>query len=210
MTPALVAATAVLLGVTLLAERREAPWLVGPKAAASSGYIGVALVSDATDDPYGRWVLAALALAWVGDVAFTSQRRLWFRVGLLAFLLAHVAYVVAFGVLGMRAVAVVVALMVLAAVAAAVGRWLFWIVPRELRVPVVAYVVVISVMVAAASGAACAGAPWLILPAAGLFYLSDLLVARERFVVRSFANRAASLPIFYTAQVLFALSVGVT
>ena len=38
------------------------------------------------------------------------------------------------------------------------------------------------------------------------FYLSDLAVARERFVTRSFADKLWGLPLYYVAQVLIALS----
>ena len=41
-----------------------------------------------------------------------------------------------------------------------------------------------------------------------LFYLSDLAVARDRFVVRRFASRAWGLPAYYLAQVLLALTLG--
>jgi len=37
-----------------------------------------------------------------------------------------------------------------------------------------------------------------------LFYVSDLSVARDRFVARAFVNRARGLPAYYAAQVLMA------
>ncbi len=40
-----------------------------------------------------------------------------------------------------------------------------------------------------------------------LFYLSDLFVARERFVTSAFVNRLVGLPLYYGGQVLLALSV---
>ena len=45
-----------------------------------------------------------------------------------------------------------------------------------------------------------------ILLGAVVFATSDILVARQRFVVRSLANRVLGLPMYYLAQVLFALS----
>ena len=107
MPAALVTATAVLLGVTLVAERSRAAWGVWPKAAASTGFIGVAVAAGAAGTGYGRWVLAALALGWAGDVALAIHRPAWFRAGLAAFLASHLAYLVAFGVLGVRAIAVI-------------------------------------------------------------------------------------------------------
>ena len=41
-----------------------------------------------------------------------------------------------------------------------------------------------------------------------LFYLSDLFVARNRFMEKSFINRLMGLPLYYTAQFLLAFSIG--
>lgn len=43
-----------------------------------------------------RATAAALALSWLGDLALMPDGDVWFLVGLLAFLLAHVAYVAGF------------------------------------------------------------------------------------------------------------------
>ena len=37
---------------------------------------------------------------------------------------------------------------------------------------------------------------------------ADLFVARERFVSPAFGNRAIGLPLYYAAQILFAVSTG--
>ncbi len=208
MTIALVVAVVGLVAVTLTGERSRAPWRVVPKAAASAGFVALAFASGAADTPYGRWVLVALALGWIGDVALALDRPAWFRVGLGGFLASHVAYIAAFQILGLRAIAAAVSLGLLAIPATVVGRWLLPHVPRDLRVPVITYIAVITVMVAAAAGAASGGAPWPVFPAAVLFYVSDLATARDAFVTKGFANRAAGLPMYYAAQVLFSLSTG--
>jgi len=208
MTIALIVAIVALVVVTLMGEREPASWRVWPKAAASVGFIVLALVSRATDTAYGKWVLVALALGWVGDVALTLRRPAWFMVGLAAFLMSHLAYVAAFQVHGLRAIATTVTLGLLLLVAGVVGRWLLPHVPRDMQVPVIAYIAVITVMVAAATGAASDGAPWPVLPAAVLFFLSDLAVARDRFVNPGIPNRIVGLPMYYAAQILFAASTG--
>lgn len=208
MVIVLIAATSALLGILLFAERADAAWRLWPKAAASTGFLAVAVVSGAADTAYGRWVLVALALGWIGDIALVLRRSTWFLIGLGAFLLSHLAYIGAFGVLGMRAIATGVALALLVVPGILIGRWLMPHVPRDMRVPVLAYVVVITVMVAAVTGAASNSAPWPVLPAAILFYGSDLFVARERFVTPTFWNRAIGMPLYYAAQILFALSTG--
>ena len=73
-----------------------------------------------------------------------------------------------------------------------------------MKAPVLAYMGVITAMVAAAWGAAARDlSAWLVV-AAVAFFLSDLSVARDRFVKKEFANRAWGVPLYYAAQVLFA------
>lgn len=177
------------------------------KPAASIGFLLIALGSRALDGPYGRWILVGLVLSLFGDVFLMRSSRVWFLLGLVSFLLAHVAYVGAFLVAGVSptwsAVAAVGALMV----AWAIVRWLLPHVEVSMRGPVLAYVVVISVMISLAVGTLGADQGALILAGAFLFYVSDLFVARERFVQETFLNRLIGLPIYYTGQVLLALSV---
>ena len=200
--------TAAAVGLLLLAEKGNAVWRGWVKAAASSGFVAIALVMGATDSAYGRWVLAALCLGWVGDVALVSSQRTWFLAGLGAFLISHLAYVGAFAAAGPRWVAAALAGAALILPAVVVVRWLWPSLPDEMQPPVLAYVAAISAMVAAAVGAALGQGPVIVVPAAVAFYLSDLSVARDRFVAPSFTNRLWSLPLYYAAQVVFAFSVG--
>lgn len=222
------ALTAPLVAVALLGEKRTAPWRGWAKGAASSLFLATAVAAGAADTTYGAWVLAALCLGWVGDVALVSDARSWFLLGLGSFLLSHVAYVVAFSTVRPGVLAAVVAGAALAGPGVLVLRWLWPHLDARMRIPVVAYVAVIGAMVAAAVGAAAGHGPirpamaplsadqlaphWFwqtaVLAAAAAFFTSDLLVARHRFVTRSFGNRLVGLPLYYLAQVLFALSTG--
>ncbi len=80
-------------------------------------------------------------------------------------------------------------------------------------VPVCLYIVVISVMMAAAwaaflnPGLAPKGA-WALFLGALCFYVSDIFVARDRFVKSQFLNRLLGLPLYYGGQFLIAFSVG--
>ena len=49
------------------------------------------------------------------------------------------------------------------------------------------------------------GKAWL-LAAAFLFYVSDLFVARQRFIKRCFLNSLCGLTLYYAAQLMFAIS----
>jgi uncharacterized membrane protein YhhN len=102
--------------------------------------------------------------------------------------------------------------MLLWALAWVVFRWLR---PHlgALKVPVIAYIVVITLMVWAAWAAFHAGglAPpggVLVVAGAAAFYLSDLFVARDRFAAPGWANRLAGLPLYYAGQFCIAFSVG--
>ncbi len=99
-----------------------------------------------------------------------------------------------------------IAAVAVAIIAVFVWRWLA---PHvgDMAAPVIAYVVVISVMVVLAFGAFGDGATWLIPLGATLFSISDLFVARNQFVAPDTVNRMWGLPLYYLAQVLLALSV---
>lgn len=202
MTPALLAAaTALFVAGLLIAERRGSStgkWIFKPLA--STGFVALAIARGAASSSEGRAVLAALALSWLGDVCLIPKTKTWFRAGLFAFLLGHLGFAVAFLIHGIDARFAIGALVVLTVIAYFVWRRLGPHVDAKMRAPVLAYVAVISTMVAAAVGAHEPRT----LAAALAFYLSDLSVARDTFVERSFVNRAWGLPLYYGAQLLFA------
>lgn len=200
------AAAVVALLVSEFVDFRPGVYVAKP--AASTGFLAVALASGATSTSYGRWVLAALAFSWLGDVLLIPKgARAFFLGGLVAFLLGHLLYAVAFTGLGFDG-AWLGAGALFACVAAALAlRWLMPHVEGGMVWPVRAYVAVISAMVVAAAGATGHTGIGLVGAGALLFYVSDLAVARERFVAKTFTNKLWGLPTYYGGQVLLALSV---
>jgi uncharacterized membrane protein YhhN len=85
-------------------------------------------------------------------------------------------------------------------------RWLRPHLAPTMRAPVTAYVSVISMMVAAAIGTHATSPAFPLLAGAIAFCVSDVSVARDRFVEPSFVNRAWGLPLYYVAQLLLAAS----
>ena len=73
--------------------------------------------------------------------------------------------------------------------------------------PVLAYTVVISAMLALAIGTFGQHGSWWLVMGAVLFYVSDIFVARERFVTPSPWNGLVGLPVYFTAQLLLACSI---
>lgn len=191
-----------LLGLLWAERAASQPWTRRFKPLASLGFLAWALHNDALATPYGRTIVVGLVLSWFGDVFLLSQRKGWFLAGLVAFLGAHVAYIVAFVGRGLAWGTVAAAAVALALVAWRVRRWLRPHLPADMVRPVDGYIMVITLMVATAFGAHSAGAPAALLAGAVAFYLSDLSVARDRFIHEDFTNRAWGLPLYYAAQLL--------
>lgn len=203
-----IAATAVGVAALLLAEYKH--FSLGravAKPLASGGFLALAIAADALKTPYGRAVLLALGLSWLGDVLLISRGRpRLFRLGVLAFLAAHLAFIAAFVLRGVAILPALVATFVAAPIGLVVAGKLLGRVEPSLRGAVTAYIVVISVMVPLAAGTVAAHGQVAIALAALAFYASDLSVARDRFVSPAFVNRAWGLPLYYAAQLLFAWS----
>ncbi|MCS7056575.1 MAG: lysoplasmalogenase [Thermoflexales bacterium] len=169
---------------------------------------------------YSALVLIGLVLSLVGDwlLIDSDERPRLFVAGLSAFLLAHVAYIAAFAYaqivrrtpfdLNRAALA--------AAVLAIIGMVLyFYLHPSlgNLRQPVLLYMTVISLMVHQAfSGVQLGGSllaqPALAMGGALLFYMSDLMLAINKFVFDGEGehNTIWVLSTYYCAQLFIALS----
>lgn len=213
LTGCLLTALGLALFIAGEARSRRA-WIWLGKPAASLGFLVAAVGSGALDTPFGQGVLAALVLSLVGDVLLIPTDPRAFLGGLGSFLLGHVAFAVAFFLRGVDLAWAAGAALAIVPVALAVGRWLLPHVASPMKVPVLAYMSVISIMVASAVGAGAAGRPdaaalpgfdWALPAAATMFFVSDLSVARDRFVAPGLDNRLWGLPLYYGAQIWFAL-----
>lgn len=140
--------------------------------------VAVALALDPTHGDTRTWFVVALSFSLLGDV-FLMLPRDAFVFGLSAFLLGHLAYVVGLNLHtdGLWALAIPVALVALA-LGARLMRGLRRSDHERLIPPVVAYVIVISAMVASALAS---GNP-LAAVGAALFMASDALIGEQRFV----------------------------
>jgi uncharacterized membrane protein YhhN len=203
-------AVVLLLGL-VNAEKTEKPkWILLFKTPLSLLFIVAWTLQPAQDARFAGLILLALALCLGGDILLAFGSHSTFLLGLVSFLLGHVIYATAFFVVGTVNPAMAVGTILLMSVAALVWPWLE---PHlgNMRTPVLAYIVVISIMVCGAFG--IAGDPTIpvrargsVLAGAILFYISDLFVARQRFVVGSPVNRVVGLPLYYVAQFLLAFS----
>lgn len=208
LAPMIVGGTAV--ACLLVAEWADvAVARAAAKMAAASSFVALALERGALESDFGLVLLVGLVLCWIGDACLLSAgRSRAFLAGIGAFLLGHLAYAVAFVRLGLDASGLIVGAVAVTLFAAATLRWLWPALPGDFRMPVVAYLGVISVMMATAIGATWAGAPLSIMVGATVFAFSDLFVARDRFVREGFINAAIGLPAYFGAQMLLAASIG--
>ncbi len=199
-------ATLVILAAVLFAESRGQRRLRGAlKPLASAGFVLTAWLAGAPSSTFGQIILGALLLSWLGDVLLIGRSKAAFLAGLVAFLLAHLAFLAAFLRLGVEPLTVALAVAVLLVLAAFFYRRIMDRAPARLRGPVICYVLVLVAMAGLAAGT---GAPILAL-AGVIFAASDVSVALDRFTDAGFANRLWGLPAYYAAQLLFAWSLTV-
>jgi uncharacterized membrane protein YhhN len=202
-----VATCALALVALLVAERRGSRpgvWLAKPLA--STAFVAAAFLWGGASSTYGRLVLLALCLSWVGDVLLIPRKTVYFLAGLGSFLIAHLVFAGAFAQQAQGGVGLVIGGTAMAAFGLGVLRWLWPLLDTRMRVAVVGYVAAISAMVTLASGTVATSGPAL-LAGAIAFAVSDVFVARQRFVRRSFLNKASGLPLYYAGQLLLASTV---
>ncbi|MCH7908625.1 MAG: lysoplasmalogenase [Candidatus Hydrogenedentes bacterium] len=177
------------------------------KAAASTCFIMVAVANRATATRYGQLILAGLVLSWFGDVFLIGRAPALFLSGLVSFLLAHVAYTAAFIVHGIRPRWSALAALALAPIIFFVLRWLLPHVGDDMKIAVLTYMVVITGMVLFSWGARGAGLHRSAPIGAMMFFVSDIAVTRNRFVVPESLDWLWGLPLYYIAQLFLAYSV---
>jgi uncharacterized membrane protein YhhN len=198
----------VSCGGLVAAERvnhRAGIWVC--KTTAASAYVAAAIAGGALDTQYGSLIVAALCLCWLGDVLLIpEQRPRVFLFGIGGFFLGHLVYAGAFGSLGVS----LGALALFAALSTAAGvpilRWLKPHLTGLFRSAVPAYIIAIAAMVSLAGSAAIETGSATIAIGALLFAISDLSVARNRFIEDNFVNSAWGLPCYFIAQLILASS----
>ena len=174
--------------------------------------IGVAALSflaPGARTGYTVGVLVGLLLSLGGDVSLMYPTPRAFQVGLVLFLLAQVAYAITFTSVGgfhapdliAGGVLLILAVVVYVYLTPGLGR---------MKVPVLVYILVISLMVNRAISAFYSPAfgllqAWLMATGAALFWISDLILAVNRFRF-PFRLHPLGLAFYYGGQTLIALS----
>ena len=162
---------------------------------------------------YDGLILAGLVLSLVGDMLLAwSMERRTFLLGLVSFLIAHVLYSTAFTLAnGFSAWDVLLLAVVIGACIAAYRVLALDL--RGMKLPVLAYLMVISFMLTKALSSLYLGgisgtARWLVIVGAILFFISDGVLALVQFQHHpARVDRAINLITYYTGQILLALSL---
>jgi uncharacterized membrane protein YhhN len=203
----------VLLCVVLYFEKTgNRTGLVPTKGSLSLLFILAALVQKDPLSPYVAFVVTGLVFCLGGDVFLALPQKKAFMLGLISFLVGHVFYVIGFFSVARPNGWTWVSLLAAALISGLVYRWLRSHLGK-MKGPVVGYMVVITVMVCAASSVL--GVPdynlsgrVMAFTGAVAFYFSDVFVARDRFMKKEFLNRLVGLPMYYAGQFLIAFSLG--
>jgi len=207
----------VVLPVFLTAELRAGRMTVLPlKLICSLCFISVAvlgLILGPHTPQFDGLMLAGLCFSLLGDVALVwKDERKPFLLGLSAFLVAQIIYGVAFSMRNGFAFWDLLLFVILAGIPVVGSRFVDVEVGR-MKVPVLAYVVVISFMFAKAlSSFYLEGIPapalWCVIVGAFLFYISDIFLALFKFHRRPHkALRVANLTAYFIGQMLLAFSI---
>jgi len=180
-------------------NRRLQVWF---KPLAALFFILIAILGGAIYWEYGVWVLWALFACAIGDVMLLARNSpAKFKIGMAAFAIGHILYIIAFVRIGnWSGVKIWGALAALAA-----AGYLIWIwakLPKDMKIPVLLYTTIIVVMVLRSLDVPL----WFVPIAAILFAISDMFVAKDRFVKEDPVNALAITPLYFGAQGLFAIS----
>ena len=208
----IISAIVLLVGLLYFEKISNHKGVLPTKSILSCLFIFTALAQAHPFPAYYHLLLAGLICCLAGDVFLALPQDRMFRMGLVSFLLGHVFYVISFFHVADVSQWTWIGGMAALSVSAVV---FYWLRPHlgDMLLPVVAYIVVITAMLVGA---------WTVLGDSGLnypgrllvfigavsFYLSDLFVARDRFLKTEFTNRLIGLPMYYFGQFLLAFSVG--
>ena len=201
---ALAAVAAVVDWWAVATGHRGVEYLAKPLALV--GLVAAATSLDVGDGAVQGAFVVALVFSLLGDVLLLLPDQ-WFVFGLASFLAAHVAYVVGFWLAGISLFTFLVGVVLVAVAVLVLGRRIVAGVAAgddaDLVLPVAAYMLVISVMVASAVGTVDA----LAIAGACLFYTSDALIAWTKFLHELRQGRLAIIVTYHVAQFALVLSL---
>lgn len=168
-------------------------------------------VADNYNLSYTLAIILGLLFSFGGDVALMFKSKRAFMIGLILFLIAHVIYSIVFTVYSGFVEGDLISALILILLAIIIYFYLY---PglEEMKIPVLIYIFVISFMmnraISAFSGEFFNNTQAVLISiGAGLFFISDLILAINKFK-KPFKYHRISLAFYYSGQLLIALSTG--
>jgi uncharacterized membrane protein YhhN len=202
----LVVAVVAALGDWIAVARARKPLEYVCKPLTTAALVGVAATLDPASSDQRAAFVVALVFSLAGDVALMVPSD-QFVAGLGSFLLAHVAYIVGFAIVGGTTVRAAIGVAVVVLLVAPLARRYLEALSREGRrelvLPVVLYMCAIGAMFASAIMVG----EVLAIAGAYSFYVSDALIAETRFVGPRSWGPLAIIVTYHVAQVLLVLSL---
>lgn len=168
-------------------------------------------VADNYNLSYTLVIILGLLFSFGGDVALMFKSKRAFMIGLILFLIAHVIYSIVFTVYSGFVEGDLISALILILLAIIIYFYLY---PglEEMKIPVLIYIFVITFMMNRAistfSGEFFNNTQAVLISiGAGLFFISDLILAVNKFK-KPFKYHRISLAFYYSGQLLIALSTG--
>lgn len=200
----LIALGLVLSCVLILIDQKAwEGWRPACKISAAAVFVLMGLHSD-FQRPQDYWMMTGLIFGFIGDVALLWRDRVIFLGGLIAFLLGHVFYVLAWAPAwqGSALTHPLTWLFLLISLGFTPYIWRF--VHGHMRLAVCAYIGVITLMGLSSVGQMTASGDWRFGVGALMFVCSDLSVALDRFTALPRWHRIAGIPLYFWSQYLIA------
>lgn len=202
----------LLVGVLFHEKKKKRLLLLITKSTLSLLFVVTALLQPRPVSAYFNYLLVGLVFCLVGDVCLALPQKKAFMAGLVSFLFGHVLYIFSFSSLIPVSHWFSPGLFIIFGLSAIV---FFWLRPhlKSMLIPVLIYLLVITIMAFGAwavfgkSSFQISGRA-LVLAGALCFYVSDIFVARHRFIKEEYRNRFLGLPLYYTGQFFLAFSIG--
>lgn len=179
------------------------------KPVAALSFVFISFKLGALESGYGRLILFSLALCAVGDILLLNRKlKISFFCGMLVFAIAHLLFSLSFIKSSTFDFASLVTFLPLIMILGCINfMYLLPRMPHKFKPFILLYGLAIFMMITSAY--TFMYEQKLILIAAIFFVLSDIFVAKDRFIKRSTKNALLITPLYFAAQGLFAFSVSV-
>lgn len=178
------------------------------KMSAASIFVLIPAYNFAALNAFGVVILIGLVASWLGDLCLiwtgTGKR---FKLGIFSFLLAHFAYAGGFLLQNLLPLTALIFFVCLLVISALIFMRLQNDMPQNLKNPVKIYILALVAMTALAWSIQDPRARMAYGTAATAFLISDISVALQRFGAHSTIHRLWGVPLYFGAQIGFALLI---